>query len=823
MGATLSPVPVQQFFDDNGTPLAGGKLYSFAAGTDTPIDTYTDYTGNTAHTNPIVLDSAGRAEVWLGPVAYKLSLTDSVDAPVWTVDHINDHGGGGGGGAAFETYNLIRVIPESSAPGYVAITGLGVYAAGDGGAGTWWWDAASVLSDDNGCILTPLDSSGAGRWIRQTNAQPLSVRWYGATGDGVTDDGNSFALANTAAQSGTIVPASLGIYVPAGQYYIASGLTLAAPMILDPRALIMLTGSTQLTLNPIIDPNDYSRHFDCQGTSKIILNANEAYPAVQWAYPQWWHGATEDWHGPIQAAVEASRWVKLRAGTYDCSDQISVQYPSQVIEGDGINTVLDMTSSGAFSGFIFGENPAGSPVAVSDCVIRDLSIVGTTANLVAISMANADRITVDGVTIVSSAAGIGAEQLGGANVIVRDCHITGCTQGIYDPSRLMPGIRVTGTKIESCLGYGLVVSTDGASIADCVIRNNQVTDNLATQIAIAAATATYGGSYITISDSQIYTHAVCQASTPLIALTAGGTSTTPQVILSNLRLSASNTATPNVFENTSAGPTVAWNILGTGLSMVGTTWSRFVKESGGPSNINISGYWNPAITFYDDSIGGSGTGRMVFTNLADTAYGTHYRNTDMATSSNNDEFRGLTHLYDSDARVQIQARGLGSGGGEARVRLKISGSLTDVLTVKSTGILVDPTVTTTNVLCTGTLKAGTSGASSNLDVSSGNPVYVRDGLTVKTGKVSYPSETSSAGAATCGIVNLTAGEAQVTTTAVTATSVILLTCRNKGGISNGTSSTYRVFSLTPGSGFWIGASNLSETSSVSWMIVEQSA
>ena len=49
-----------QFFDNNGVPLSGGLIYSYAAGTTTPQETYTTSLGNIAHTNPIVLNSAGR-------------------------------------------------------------------------------------------------------------------------------------------------------------------------------------------------------------------------------------------------------------------------------------------------------------------------------------------------------------------------------------------------------------------------------------------------------------------------------------------------------------------------------------------------------------------------------------------------------------------------------------------------------------------------------------------------------------------------------------------------------------------------------------------
>ena len=89
---SLSPTPKLQFFDANGDPLVGGLLYTYEAGTTTPLATYTDSTGVSANTNPIVLDSRGEANVWLGTASYKLALYTSAGVLIWTVDNISTNG-----------------------------------------------------------------------------------------------------------------------------------------------------------------------------------------------------------------------------------------------------------------------------------------------------------------------------------------------------------------------------------------------------------------------------------------------------------------------------------------------------------------------------------------------------------------------------------------------------------------------------------------------------------------------------------------------------------------------------------------------------------
>jgi hypothetical protein len=106
MAVFLSPVggAAAQFFTNNGVILSGGKLYTYAAGTTTPQVTYTSSSGVTAHTNPIILDSAGRVpggEIWINSPPYKFVLNTSADVLIATYDNIT-----GLGAAAYQVQNF---------------------------------------------------------------------------------------------------------------------------------------------------------------------------------------------------------------------------------------------------------------------------------------------------------------------------------------------------------------------------------------------------------------------------------------------------------------------------------------------------------------------------------------------------------------------------------------------------------------------------------------------------------------------------------------------------------------------------------------------
>mgnify|MGYP003344099101 CR=1 FL=1 len=94
MAVNLSPLGgvAAQFFNNDGVPLSGGLIYTYLAGTNTPASTYTTGAGTIAHSNPIVLDSAGRVpsgEIWLNDsLAYKFIIKDAQNNLIGTYDNI---------------------------------------------------------------------------------------------------------------------------------------------------------------------------------------------------------------------------------------------------------------------------------------------------------------------------------------------------------------------------------------------------------------------------------------------------------------------------------------------------------------------------------------------------------------------------------------------------------------------------------------------------------------------------------------------------------------------------------------------------------------
>lgn len=92
----LLPEPKRAFLDSNGDPASGYQLFIYTAGSSTKATTYTESDGNTANSNPVVLDSRGEppSGIYVESGTYKMVLatdtdTDPPSSAIWTRDNVS--------------------------------------------------------------------------------------------------------------------------------------------------------------------------------------------------------------------------------------------------------------------------------------------------------------------------------------------------------------------------------------------------------------------------------------------------------------------------------------------------------------------------------------------------------------------------------------------------------------------------------------------------------------------------------------------------------------------------------------------------------------
>jgi hypothetical protein len=209
MSVSLSPYAGAgaQFFDNNGNPLAGGKIFTYAAGTTTELATYTDYTGGTA--NPvypvgIVLDSAGRtpAQIWLTEgSSYKFVLETALGVTIKTDDNI------------FASYELAKEVNVAVGKGFGGLTSN--IAVGD--------SALANLSSGSAINNTAVGYDAAyGLNTASNNTAVGALALYSGAGAGYSTAIGSQAMYAGANAYGTAV-GYRAAYNDANQYNVAVG------------------------------------------------------------------------------------------------------------------------------------------------------------------------------------------------------------------------------------------------------------------------------------------------------------------------------------------------------------------------------------------------------------------------------------------------------------------------------------------------------------------------------------------------------------------------------------------------------------------------
>ena len=283
-----------QFFDNNGIPLVGGLVYTYAAGTTTPQAAYTTSAGSIAHANPIVLDSSGRVptggEIWLtDAVAYKFVLKTSGAITIGTYDNITGNSSG--------IYAAFAASSGSSLIGY--------------------------LPGGTSAVATTV----------QTKLRTISVSVidFGADTTGVSSSSAAFTNANNTSNQ---------VVISKGTYLISTSVTFTVPVFMEYGAVITVPNGVTLTFNGTFNAGVY-QCFNCTGTGAVVFLPTKTAEG----YSEWW-GAVVDSNdsgvatknvAAINAALIALTKVQLMPADYWTDARLYMGLPWKELNGYGEN------------------------------------------------------------------------------------------------------------------------------------------------------------------------------------------------------------------------------------------------------------------------------------------------------------------------------------------------------------------------------------------------------------------------------------------------------------------------------------------------------
>jgi hypothetical protein len=247
-----------QFFDDNGSPLVGGKLYSYAAGTSTLLATYTTSAGTVANTNPIILNAGGRTpnEIWQATgILLKFVLYNSDNELIGTYDGIPSINDPFGINSQLTSVAGTNSITASATPALTAYATGAIYsfiaANTNSGAATLSIDGLTATSiTKNGSVALSAGDIQSGKMML------------------VEYDGTTFQLVNNIVYGGSITNGNI--------------VSLTTPL----AAANGGTGLATLTANNVILGNGVAAvQFVAPGTSGNLLTSNgttwtSATPAI---------------------------------------------------------------------------------------------------------------------------------------------------------------------------------------------------------------------------------------------------------------------------------------------------------------------------------------------------------------------------------------------------------------------------------------------------------------------------------------------------------------------------------------------------------------
>lgn len=276
--------------DSFGRPVVSGKVYTYEPGTTTPKVTYSDEAGTIPNTNPVILNSSGKAQIY-GNGEYTINVLDLFSGQVpgfpkniWSevtgADIVKIP-------LVFDNIDALRATPGGF-QNQAAIV-LGYDTPGDGGGGPKRrWNIGAGQIDNGGSIIVPGGIIGSvstvGAWIFP-EVGIIPIEFFGAKVDSITDDSvailATMAVTKTPSINSGVAFINADITIPYGTEFhfyngavfdVNTGKTLAISGELPQKNIKIFTLRSNIIFSDGIGVSAYPAWFGCSPNATPEVN-----------------------------------------------------------------------------------------------------------------------------------------------------------------------------------------------------------------------------------------------------------------------------------------------------------------------------------------------------------------------------------------------------------------------------------------------------------------------------------------------------------------------------------------------------------------------
>ena len=216
----------------------------------------------------------------------------------------------------FNTIEELKSFDVTSIGDNISTNVLGYYTEGDGGGGTFFWDADSIEDDNAGTIIEATDVT-TGRWKR-VYSDAVNVRWFGAKGDGSTNDQPAI---QAAIDCGTRV-----LEFSSGVFNVTNAITFPVNREVKVYEGAQFSGSAKLTFYSNIHATDYAHIFD--DIPVALKHESCEYVSVCWFGAKGDAGVTDNsplFRNTINSSIDVGKvYIPPSASGYWCNSPVNI-------------------------------------------------------------------------------------------------------------------------------------------------------------------------------------------------------------------------------------------------------------------------------------------------------------------------------------------------------------------------------------------------------------------------------------------------------------------------------------------------------------------